>query len=135
MVNGYDYMDMLLPILGGLAVLLIIIIMIMIIAAARDNKKKYLQEIRRLQKQLELTQRLLDETRARHEAEIKKLTSLSRPLRAVGDALEAGAIKLIHDEDGGRIITLQDGTLVCEHGHVVWPPQEDKEDEGGDGDG
>jgi len=95
----------------------------MAFAGLLSGSRKYREQLRLYREQAENWKRLYEESRARYEAELKRLTSLAAPLRSLGAALEAGAVEIRDPGDGGRVILVRDGTLVCEHGHIVWPRQ------------
>ena len=101
------------------AILTMVTVVLYILYSIRSRKTRYVERIRELEKQLDLSSRLLEETRKRCEEDVKRLTRMDRPARAVLEALESGLVRLVHEDDGGRVMVLQDGTLVCEKGHLV----------------
>ena len=112
--------------------LLIVIIMAVMVTAfmiadrKSDKKRKQcIEEKKQLLKELELTQQLLQETKEKYEEKIRQLTKLAKPLMSIGEALESGVIIIKHAKDGGRVIPLPDGTLVCDKGHVIYPQVEE----------
>ena len=105
--------------LGIMAIITMITAVVYALSSIKYRKNRYTERIKELEKQLELSNKLLEETRKRCEDDVKRLTQLSRPAKALLDALEKGEVKLVHEADNGRVIVLPDGTLVCDKGHVI----------------
>lgn len=66
----------------------------------------------------------LEYERAKHKEELMQYTKTSKMLKELGNALNAGAVKLrCPQHPDAEVTLLADGTIVCSKGHRIWPPE------------